>query len=56
MVQNNLESKKTRKGWKQILVPQLRSTTVESGGEQTSIRAYNVITWNFFIALKAHPI
>ncbi len=26
------------------------------GGEQTSIKACNVITWNFFTTLKAHLV
>jgi hypothetical protein len=36
----------------QVHVPQLRSTTIEFGGEQTLMKAYNVITWNSFVALK----
>jgi len=37
----------------QVHVPQLRSTIAKSSGEQTSMRACNVITWNSSAALKA---
>jgi hypothetical protein len=40
----------------QVFVPQLRSTTAKFGGEQTLMRTYNLITWNSFATLKAHPI
>jgi hypothetical protein len=52
----NLESKTIRKGWMQVHVPQLKSTIVKSSGKQTSTKAYNVITWNSFVVLKACPI
>ncbi len=38
----------------QVLVPQLKSTTVEFGGEQTLMRTYSVIIWD--PALKARPV
>jgi hypothetical protein len=40
----------------QIPISQLRSTIVEYGGEQTLIKARNVITWNSFTTLKARLI
>jgi hypothetical protein len=36
--------------------PKLRSTIIKFGGNQTLMRTCNVITWNSFVALKAHPI
>jgi len=52
----NLELETIIKIGMQIHVPQLRSITAKSSGEQTSMKAYNVITWNSFIALQACPI
>jgi hypothetical protein len=40
----------------EVHVLQLRFTTAKSSGEQTLIKACNVITWNSFIALKARPV
>jgi hypothetical protein len=51
-----MELETIRKGWIQVHVPQLRSTIAKFGGKQTSIKAYNVITWNSFIVLKARLI
>jgi hypothetical protein len=37
----------------QVHVPQLRSTITKYGGEQSSIKTCNVITYNSFVTLKA---
>jgi len=52
----NLELETIIKIGMQIHVPQLRSITAKFSGEQTSMKAYNVITWNFFVAFQACPI